>query len=324
MNLHTLHYFLVAAEEENVTKAAERLYISQQALSAHIKKLEEEYGVMLFERKPFFRLTEAGRRMAFYSRQMLGLEEDLKADFSDLDLHAKGILRVGFSRLRSNAFFPSIWEKYYLEHPNISVDLLDGNRQKLADLLENGKVDIYIALDVPDNPSWNVHFLYRERSVCIFRRQLLQKYYPDTWEQLLADMREKGISLSLLTRLPFLSTRPDNILYRNIEQMLPRETRLNYILESNQQQILCQMAIRGIGAGLISPAALYLYTVRGEISAEDEDLCVFPLESSMGAHRCCLVYRRDWPLPRYAEDFIRDVRSSFSEYERFMQERFSL
>lgn len=63
MNLKSIEYFLITVEEMNITKAAERLYITQQALSSHIQRLEDEYGVTLFERRPTFRLTRAGQEM---------------------------------------------------------------------------------------------------------------------------------------------------------------------------------------------------------------------------------------------------------------------
>lgn len=325
MNLRTLHYFLIAAEEENVTKAAERLFISQQALSIHIKNLEEEYGVAFFERKPVFRLTRAGRRMAAFARQVLGLEEDVKAEFSDLDINAKGLLRVGLSRLRSNAFFPPIWEKYYAKHPNISVDLLDGNRQKLAEYMTSGKLDIFIALDVPDNPGWKVDLLYEERSVCIFRQELLQKYYPDSWETILENMRRDGVSLPQIAKLPFICPRTDNIIRKNIDQQLPKGVNLSYILESNQQQMICRLSMRGYGAGIVSPAAIYMYFLVSEGAGKrDGGLYVFPLDRTIESHKCSLVYRRDWPLPNYAADFVEDVKSSFSEYTQFMQKHFAL
>ena len=56
MNFLNLHYFLVTAEEMSITRAAKRLFISQQALSAHISNLEKEYGVPLFDRSPSFSL----------------------------------------------------------------------------------------------------------------------------------------------------------------------------------------------------------------------------------------------------------------------------
>lgn len=61
MPLRTLRYFLTAAEEMNFRRAAERLYITQQSLSAHIQRLERQYDVILFERKPRLMLPPRGR-----------------------------------------------------------------------------------------------------------------------------------------------------------------------------------------------------------------------------------------------------------------------
>ena len=63
MNFTSLRYFLVTAEEGNITHAANRLFISQQALSGHINKLEKELNLRLFHRTPVFSLTYAGRQL---------------------------------------------------------------------------------------------------------------------------------------------------------------------------------------------------------------------------------------------------------------------
>lgn len=232
MNLKTIEYFLVTAEEENVTRAAERLYISQQALSAHIKRLEEEYGVSFFERKPVFRLTEAGRRMVFYGKQLLKTEEDMKADFSDIAVHSRATILVGISKLRSAAFFPQIWELYRTSHPNISIDLVDGTSRELGEYLSAGKVDLYIGIDTPAVPIWRAEYLYVERCMCIFRKSLLKNTYPDRWEKLLEDMEKTGVSLREVARLPFIGMRENNRLRKSIDKSLPRDIKLNYILES--------------------------------------------------------------------------------------------
>ena len=84
MNLKSIEYFLITVEEMNFTRAAGRLYISQQALSSHISRLEEEYGIRLFERKPALSLTPEGEEMYFYGSRILEAERKLRAAFSDI------------------------------------------------------------------------------------------------------------------------------------------------------------------------------------------------------------------------------------------------
>ncbi len=76
MNLKSIEYFLITVEEMNFTRAAGRLYISQQALSSHISRLEEEYGIRLFERRPALSLTPEGEEMYFYGSRILEAERE--------------------------------------------------------------------------------------------------------------------------------------------------------------------------------------------------------------------------------------------------------
>ena len=90
MNLKTCQYFVALAEEMNFTKASESLHITQQSLSGSIKRLEEEYGVELFQRKPYLELTPAGETMLFYSKQMLRNESQMMASLADLSAECSG------------------------------------------------------------------------------------------------------------------------------------------------------------------------------------------------------------------------------------------
>ena len=65
MELNAFHIFLTVVEEMNFSRAANRLYITQQSLSGHIKRLEEHYHVRLFQRRPRLSLTPEGEAMVF-------------------------------------------------------------------------------------------------------------------------------------------------------------------------------------------------------------------------------------------------------------------
>ena len=75
----TLYYFMLVAEELNISSVARSLYMSQQALSKHIQRLEEELGVPLFKRGKRLELTGEGQRVLMYAKRVLDMEADLRA-----------------------------------------------------------------------------------------------------------------------------------------------------------------------------------------------------------------------------------------------------
>ena len=78
MNI-SYRYFLVVAEELNITRAAQKLCISQQSLSNHIKRLENRYNAIFFQRFPTLKLTEDGVIFEEAVRKMLAIEENMKS-----------------------------------------------------------------------------------------------------------------------------------------------------------------------------------------------------------------------------------------------------
>ena len=80
MNFVDLSCFVMAAEEMNFTRAAKRLYISQQSLSSHIAKLEEHYGVRLFDRSAPLTMTREGNLLLKHARAILDEENQIKEE----------------------------------------------------------------------------------------------------------------------------------------------------------------------------------------------------------------------------------------------------
>ena len=302
MNLKSIEYFLIAAEEMNITKAAERLYISQQALSGHIQRIETEYGITLFERRPVFRLTREGQEMVQYGRRILDAEARMKASFSDISHNCKATITVGMSRLRSSTFFPAIWKLYHTNHPNISIVLVDGNSNTLNDMLLSNKLDIYIGIDVPNNPIQHRIDVSRENMCCCFSRELLRRTSPDTWEDILLNAQKNGLNLNDIIRMPFGTLRAKNRLREGLNLYFKKHDLPNIIFECNQQDVIYEMSKSGSVAGLISPILFYRY--QHERIDLGNSFYILPLTNDIAENTLSIVYRKDYPLPTYAENFV--------------------
>ena len=331
MNLKSIEYFLIVAEEMNVTRAAERLNISQQALSSHIKRLEDEYSVELFYRKPVFRLTPAGEKMIFFGRQILQSESSMRAAFSDITENARATLRLGISRLRSNVFFPMIWDRFAPSHPNISIEIVNGNSQKLDELLQAGKIDVYIAINVPDSLNENRIQLAEEYLQCCFTESLLKKHFPENWQEVL-DSFSNGADLLKLMHLPLITVCKGNRIREMLDQFLAHYTSPRYVLECEQQNLIYEFAKKGYGVGLLSPVTLYLHAKefhhrqqksKPEGNGEDR-FYAFPVRNDIPPNVTSMVFRSDLTAPVFLQDFIRDTQAVFRIYARTVTRNYSV
>ena len=144
MNFLHLKYFLLVAEELNITRAAERLYISQQSLSNHISNMEKELDVKLFTRSPKLSLTYAGDLLVETATQILDLHSQYLAKVGDINRHFMGLLRLGISHTCGLALLPDILPKFQAEFPMVEFSLFEGNSTHLEDELAHGRVDLII------------------------------------------------------------------------------------------------------------------------------------------------------------------------------------
>jgi len=312
MNLKSIEYFLITAEEMNITKAAERLMISQQGLSAQIKRMENEYNVKLFERYPTLRLTPEGEQMVYYGKRMLAEESAMRSAFSDISINAKAILKVGMSRLRSDVFFPEIWKYYHSSHPNISIELVDGNSLKFEELLQDGKIDMYIGVDVLGQYNEKKIELGRERIQCVVTKELFKQCYPDTWEQMEEEFEKNGCDLLKMLKLPFITLNSTNRIRRTIDRFFEKRANPNYILKCEEQQMIFNMSRQGVGVGLLSPAIIYKNFIQEEKA--DDSLLVFDISNDFPDNTVNIVYLSGYKLPKYQMDFIQLSAMVFRRY----------
>lgn len=145
MDLRTLRYFTVVAEELNITHAAERLCMSQPPLSNQMKALEEELGVKLFIRgKRQLQLTDAGRLLLLRATQILDMTEKAQREVMSLEGGMSGTINLGIVEGRA-PFLTARWISGFKEEfPNVKYSMWNGSSDDVLDRLRQGLVDLAV------------------------------------------------------------------------------------------------------------------------------------------------------------------------------------
>ena len=145
MDLRSLKYFVVVAQELNITRAAEKLNMSQPPLSNQIKALEEDLGVTLFIRgKRHLQLTEAGSLLLRRANQVLELTDKTRQELREMQDGLSGTISIGMVEGRA-PFLVSRWIAGFREEfPLVQYSLWNGSSDDVLDRLYRGLVDIAV------------------------------------------------------------------------------------------------------------------------------------------------------------------------------------
>ena len=149
-------YILTIVEEGSFSKAADRLYISQPALSIIVKKTEDELGLPLFNRtsKPIT-LTPAGKIYVEYIKKLQAVDEELQQQLNTIREQEKGTLNIGTSNYFSSFILPEISHSFKQKYPKYTVAISEGNNPYLSQLLQSSDIDIAICLGPLDSKVFN-------------------------------------------------------------------------------------------------------------------------------------------------------------------------
>ena len=321
MDISAYIAFLTVVEEMNFTRAAKRLFITQQSLSGQIRRLEEHYHVRLFHRRPRLKLTLEGEAMTFYARQLLETEQAMTSRFADLTGKSAGILRIGFSHQRSSAFFPGIWSRYHAEFENISIRLHEKLSNQLLEDLLSGQLDMMIGVDIPSLADLTVIPLAQEQLRCIITESFLREYFPDQWQTMLKRFAQAGVELMELKGLPMILPSSTNRLRQPIDQLFRKHNAIPHIvLETASHSLLYQLGCQGSGVAVVNPLSLYeQISLRGLPPSYCHSFLIRDLPKRL----ISLAYRRDVELPLFAQRMIDAIVEEFDYYIKFL-ERFSL
>ena len=143
MELRVLRYFLTVAREENITKAAELLHVSQPAVSRQLAQLENELGVKLFVRSNHhIMLTEDGLMLRRRAQEIVELAEKTQRDFRQHTAELTAEIAIGSGELRSFSTLGVVLADFSMQHPQVRYTLFSGNADHIKEKIENGTLDM--------------------------------------------------------------------------------------------------------------------------------------------------------------------------------------
>jgi len=219
VDFRVLQTFMVAAKTENFHQTAETLYIAQPTVSQHIRQLEMELGIELFERVgKRVRLTAAGKRFLPHAKALL---EEWHHSVEDLQAWRQGYrekLHLAVSPIIARARLSHLLHRYTRLYPDVDLAIKIADSVEIGPLVQSGQADIGLSRMVPGEFQLATYMLYEDPVVFavpsnggdmeaplpdwemeLQTKRLLTHNHPGYWDELLLLLRQRGLSLRTMT-----------------------------------------------------------------------------------------------------------------------------
>lgn len=244
MDIRQLKYFLAIAEEENITKAAEKLHIAQPPLSQQLKLLEEELGVKLIERSTRkIQLTDTGQTLRHRAEQVLRLMETTVKELKDINEGLQGTLSIGTVPSSGATLLPERIRSFHEKYPGINFQIWDGDTYRILEMLNSGMIEIGI-IRTPFNSE-----IFE--SICLPNEPMVAVSSELHWSE-----QEMNISLAELINKPLIVDRRFENLITKACELVGFQPKI--VCRGDDARSILLWASTGIGVAIIPKAAIGL------------------------------------------------------------------
>jgi DNA-binding transcriptional LysR family regulator len=170
-NLNQLRIFSEISKAGNITRAAERLKLSQPAVSKQLVELEQNVGMALFDRLPRgVRLTAAGEILREHAARILVTELAAEQELAELAGLSRGRLSVGASTTIGSYLVPKLFGEFHRAHPQIQLELEIANTAAIQDAVLDNRVDLGLTEGFVASDALDVEIVHRDEMVAIAAR----------------------------------------------------------------------------------------------------------------------------------------------------------
>jgi DNA-binding transcriptional LysR family regulator len=254
VRIEWLRSFLAVRDSGSFTRAARALYLSQPAVSTHVRELEENLGTRLFEHVGnSIRLTRSGEAVARESRRILDGVRDLKAAAAESEESVHGLLRIGASTTPGNYLLPPRLARFERRYPRARVHFTIGNSQKILDLLAVNEVDFGV-LGLEPDPSEYVSRRFARDEIVPF----VAANHP------LA--RKRRVAVARLVGERFVLREKESATRRLFDRWRGRHEMKGPVLELGCPETVKRAVAAGLGIGILSRAAIEWESKEGRLA----------------------------------------------------------
>ena len=192
-----LKVFISVAHNLSFTKASQELFISQPAISKHIKELESEYNTCLFERMgTHIQLTKAGKILLDNAEIIIQQYKKMNFDMNNIQKKYGGSLRVGASTTIAQYILPEMLAKFMQLYPDININTISDNSRNIEQLLKDGRIDVGMVEGISRQPELKYTNIMKDELVAIVRKgskmSELDEIDLDTFKSIPIVIREHG------------------------------------------------------------------------------------------------------------------------------------
>lgn len=290
MNFRQMHYVVVLAETLNFSQAAEKLGITQPALSKQIISVEKELGITLFNRSSVpFTLTSAGEEIVLRLKEMLISEEQLKIVADEYKSGEKGRLVIGISPFRATYFLTDVIKKLQKKFSGLEIILKETNSSELHKLAVEGKLDFAI-INLPfDETQLDVMLLHEEKLVLVVPQEIDEK------------LKKRGIekpSLKDVEEFSFIALSKTQELRRMFDRLCAKANiKPKVAVEVNGISTAWALATAGIGAAVIPMSYVE--------KAKAKNVTLYEMEETDSVRKTTIVTKKGNYRTKYASEAIR-------------------
>ena len=296
LDFDQLTTFLEVVKLKNFSRAGEKVFRSQSAVSAQIRQLEQEYGTRLLDRSgKRVTLTAAGEVLFEYANRLLALRGESLRAVADQDRMPRGVLAIGANEATCLYVLPETFSEYRRRYSDVQISIYRNFSHKILERLQDGLIDVGIVTMPVKAPSLVVKRIFHDRLML-----MTSPNHP------LGKM--DAVPVEAMVDYPIILPKAGHTRKTMDKLLRPYQAQLRIAMELPSIAMIKAFVASGMGISLISESF-----ARKEWCAGD--LHLVPLADASLSRELALVYHQDRTLPRSAVAFIEMVQYGVRQFK---------